>query len=201
MREHEGVFVNPSDPAVAREAQEWTDRQAAHWGYVPNYAAAFDSRPDVARAWTALNVTVRDGMDRRRFEIATIAAARALQNTYCTVAHSKFLRDVCGDEASVIALATDVQSETLDATDQAIVAFAGKMARSASAVSEEDVAALRDVGLTDNEIADIVFAVAARSFFTRVLDGMGVLVDHELAEAFDPALVDKMVVGRGVGAA
>jgi alkylhydroperoxidase family enzyme len=43
-------------------------------------------------------------MDRRRFEIATIAAARALHSTYCTAAHSKFLRDVLrrrGDDAPI----------------------------------------------------------------------------------------------------
>ena len=58
--------------------------QRAAWGFLPNYAAAFSTRPDVARAWYALNTTIRDGMDRRRFEIATIAAARARRSTYCT---------------------------------------------------------------------------------------------------------------------
>lgn len=195
------MFINPNDSTVASEAEAWTASQASHWGYVPNYAAAFESRPDVARAWTVLNTTIRDGMDRRRFEIATIAAARALQNTYCNVAHSKFLRDVCRDEDAVVALASDAQGEVLDDIDQAIVDFAGKVARSASTVSAEDVDELRVVGLSDNEIADIVFAVAARSFFTRVLDGMGVLTDHELAASFEPSLVERMIVGRPVGSA
>ena len=193
------MLIDPKDPAVASEVREWTDGQAAHWGYVPNYAAAFASRPDVARAWTTLNLTVRDGMDRRRFEIATIAAAQALQNTYCNLAHSKFLRDVCKDEASMVALATDSPSETLDAADHAVIAFAGKVARNASAVCAADVQHLRDAGLSDNEIADIVFAVAARSFFTRVLDGMGVQADSELAQTFEPALVEQLTVGRAVG--
>jgi len=38
-------------------------------------------------------------MDRRRFELATIAASRALSCTYCLAAHSKFLRDVVDDDA------------------------------------------------------------------------------------------------------
>lgn len=44
---------------------------------------AFSTRPDVAQACNALNTAVRDGMDRRRFEIATIAASRGLRSTYC----------------------------------------------------------------------------------------------------------------------
>ncbi len=67
-------------------------QQTAAWGFLLNYAMAFSTRPDVAQAWNALNTAVRDGMDRRRFEIAAIAASRALRSTYCTTAHSKFLR-------------------------------------------------------------------------------------------------------------
>lgn len=192
------MLIEPNDPAVADEAKQWTDDQTSRWGYVPNYAAAFVSRPDVANAWTALNLTVRNGMDRRRYEIATIAAARAMRNTYCTVAHSMFLRDACHDEQSMVALAGHPDSGALDATDRAIIAFAGKVAHNPADISTDDMASLRSVGLSDNEIADVVFAVAARSFFTRVLDGMGIHADHELAHSFEPALIDQMVVGRSI---
>lgn len=192
------MLIQPKDPAVSDDAKEWTDDQTSFWGYVPNYAAAFASRPDVAKAWTALNITVRNGMDHRRFEIATIAAARAMRNTYCTVAHSKFLRDACHDEPTMIAMAGDPDSTALDATDRAIIAFAGNVARNPADISAEDVASLRSVGLTDNEIADVVFAVAARSFFTRVLDGMGIHADHQLSKSFEPALIEQMTVGRPI---
>lgn len=59
--------------AVPEEAAEgalanYYRQQRAGWGFLPNYAAAFSTRPDVAQAWNALNATIRDGMDRRRFE-------------------------------------------------------------------------------------------------------------------------------------
>ncbi len=41
-----------------------------------------------------------------------------------------------------------------------------KVAVDAVAISEDDVAAAHAVGLSDNDIADIVFAAAARSFGT-----------------------------------
>ena len=61
---------------------EYFQQQRGAWGFLPNYAAAFSTRPEVAAAWNLMNKTVRDGMDRRRFEIATIGAARALGSTY-----------------------------------------------------------------------------------------------------------------------
>jgi uncharacterized peroxidase-related enzyme len=193
------VFIDAvPEGAASGPLAAYYEQQRAAWGFLPNYAGAFASRPDVAQAWNVLNVTIRDGMDRRRFEIVTIAAARALRSTYCAVAHSKFLRDVCGDEASVESMATDPTGAGLTVQDRAVCEFAAKVAADAAAVEQADVDRLRAVGLTDGEIADVVFAAAARAFFTRVLDGLGAQLDAETAAAFAPHLLEAMVVGRPV---
>ena len=54
------------------------------------------------------------------------------------------------------------------------------------------------LGLTDVDVADIVFAAAARSFFTRVLDGSGAQLDVQSAETFAPEILASQVVGRPV---
>jgi uncharacterized peroxidase-related enzyme len=182
----------PNDGALAG----WYDQQRQMWGYMPNYAAAFASRPDVAHAWTKLNTTIRGGMDRRRFELATIAAARALGSTYCLAAHSKFLRDVCGDEPTMRAVAADPKGGSLDPVDRAVISFAGKVATNANSVTSEDAERLRELGLTDADIADVIFAVAARCFFATVLDAAGAEADHQLGDTFDPDIRDQLTVGR-----
>jgi uncharacterized peroxidase-related enzyme len=175
---------------------EYFQQQRDAWGFLPNYAAAFATRPEVAAAWNLLNKTVRDGMDRRRFEIATIGAARALGSTYCTAAHSKFLRDVCGDETAMIAIADDPSGAALSDQDRAVYLFAQKVALDASSIQQDDVDALRAHGLTDADVADVVFAAAARCFFARVLDGLGAELDAQTAQAFPPDVMASMVVGR-----
>lgn len=182
------------------EVRDWNEAQTQRWGYLPNYAAAFASRPDVARAWDTLNVAVRDGMDRRRFELATIAAAQELRSTYCTVAHSKFLRDVCGDEAAMMSL-FDPEGGTLDETDRAVVAFARKVATDAASIAQSDVDTLREAGLSDNDVADVVFAIGARCFFATVVEGFGVNADHQLGATFDLPIAERLTVGRPIGAA
>ena len=82
--------------------------------------------------------------------------------------------------------------------DRAVLAFAGKVARDAASISETDVDALRQVGLTDDEIGDVVFAAAARCFFATVVDGFGVQADHQLGEQFEPEVRDAFVVGRPI---
>ena len=191
------MFIEaPDESAVGDDVAAWYERQRDAWGYLPNYAPAFATRPDVAEAWNTLNNTVRGNMDRRRFELVTIAAARVYRSTYCTAAHSKFLRDSCGDEPSMRAVAADPTAADLDATDRAVIAFATRMAEDAAAITAADVQTLRARGLTDPEIADVVFAVAARAFFTKALDGLGVQADAQLGESFDPEVREQVTVGR-----
>jgi len=177
-----------AEDAATGATADYYRHQRDSWGFLPNYAGAFGHRPEVAQAWNGLNLAIRNGMDRRRFEIATIAAARALRSTYCTTAHSMFLRDVCGDEASLHRIAESPAGETLDEQDRAVYRFATKVATDAASVEQDDVDRLRAVGLSDPDIADVVYAAAARSFFTRVLDGLGAQLDPQTAEAFDPEL-------------
>ena len=193
------MFIDvPDESSIDDEVADWYEKQRAAWGYLPNYAPAFALRPDVARAWNTLNGTVKGHMERRRFELATIAAARAYRSTYCMAAHSKFLRDECGDDATMRAVAADPSGADLDATDRAVMDFATQIARDASAITAPDVQRLRDHGLSDPEIVDVVFAAAARAFFTKVLDALGVQADAQLGETFDSEVRQQVTVGRPI---
>jgi alkylhydroperoxidase family enzyme len=78
------------------------------------------------------------------------------------------------------------------------VQFASQVARDASSVTAADVQQLRDEGLSDPEIVDVVFAAAARAFFTKVLDALGVQADVQLGETFDPEVRLQVTVGRPI---
>jgi uncharacterized peroxidase-related enzyme len=193
------MFIEaPDEATVDGDVADWYQRQRDSWGYLPNYAAAFATRPDVAEAWNLLNNSVRGHMDRRRFELATIAAARAYRSTYCMAAHCKFLRDACDDEATMRAVAADPSGANLEATDRAVMDFATLVARDASSITAADVQELRSHGLSDPEIVDVVLAAAARGFFTKVLDALGVQADNQLGEVFDPEVRGQVTVGRPI---
>jgi len=121
---------------------------------------------------------------------------RALRSTYCTAAHSKFLRDVCDDEPTMIAIAEDPSGAGLSDQDRAVYEFAAQVAADAASIGQSDVDRLRELGLSDGDVADVVFAAAARCFFTRVLDGLGAQLDVQTAATFAPAILESMAVGR-----
>jgi uncharacterized peroxidase-related enzyme len=189
--------VPPDDapPAVA----DLYDGDRAIFGHLPNFTRAFSLRPEVYAAWRQLNGSIKAGMDLRRYELATLAAARHLRSSYCMLAHGSVLAEQFLEPDAVRAVATDHRSAGLDETDVAIMDLAQKVAADASSVTQADIDGLRAHGLSDAEIADVVLAAAARCFFSKVLDGLGALPDNKFA-ALDAELREALVVGRPIDA-
>jgi len=75
----------------------------------------------------------------------------------------------------------------LDATDRALCAYADKLTRTPSAIDQDDVEALRAVGLDDRAILDACQVIAYFNFVTRLADGLGVELEPELAGEALPA--------------
>jgi uncharacterized peroxidase-related enzyme len=157
-----------------------------------NMERAFAVRPDVLAAWIQLNTSIKATSDFRRYELATVAAARRLRSSYCALAHGKVLAEQFYDPATVARL-----PEGLDDADRAIMAFAEKVVDDATGITQADVDELRGHGLSDEEIFDVALAAAARCFFSKTLDALGALPDASYAD-LDPELRDASVVGRPI---
>ena len=189
----------PEGDAAGDVAQMYENDRAA-FGRLPNFTQAFSHRPGVYAAWRALNGEIKAGMDQRRYELATIAAARRLRSTYCVMAHGLVLLDnfVAPDELA--AIVTDHHAAGLDAVDVAVMDLADKVADDAASVTEADIDALRAHGLSDTEIFDVVAAAAARCFFSKAVDGVGAQPDAAYAE-LDAPLREALTVGRPIAGA
>ena len=166
-------------------------------GYVPNFARLFAQRPGVYAAWQQLRDSIAGEMDPRRYELATLAAARALRSSYCALAHGKVLADRFLDAATVQALALGHTDAGLEEVDVAIMDLAAKVAGDTTEIGEADVQRVRDLGLSDAEIFDVVLTAAARCFFSKAVDALGVHPDPEFSE-LDPALREALAVGRPI---
>ncbi len=193
------AFIQTVDPARADDnARALYDHYVAELGAIPNYARAFSLRPDVMRGWWALLGSITGNMDKRRYELVTLAAARALSSSYCSLAHGKVLRDTFYSPEQVAAIAADYQTAAdLTAVDVAIMAYAEQVVRDATAITQSDIDGLRGHGLSDTEIFDITTAAAARCFFSKTLDALGVAPDAGYA-ALEPDLQDVLTVGRPI---
>jgi uncharacterized peroxidase-related enzyme len=166
-------------------------------GHVANYTRTFAPRPAVYRAWQALNGAIKKTMDQRRYEVATVAAARQLKSSYCVLAHGSVLVGLVG-EAAVRDLVGIGRGHELTDADQAVAALAAKVASDAPSITEDDFAELRELGFDDADILDVILAAAARCFFSTVLDATGTLPDAAYASTLTPEIRALLTVGRPI---
>ena len=77
--------------------------------------------------------------------------------------------------------------------------LAERVADDATSIDDSELQRLRDLGLSETEIMDVVLAAAARCFYSKTLDALGVLPDASYGE-LEPELREVLVVGRPIAA-
>lgn len=191
------MFIEPVSPEAATGELAGVYRsEEERWGFLPGFTMAFSHHPEAYKAWLQLISVAYTSMDRRRCELATLAAARALKSTCCSVAHGKVLRDRFYDPDQVVRIARDHHDADLEAVDVAIMDFAEKAATDPSSVNQGDVDSLRSHGLSDREIFEVAYAVAARAFFATLIESLGTTAEQPMVEALEPDLLATLTVGR-----
>jgi alkylhydroperoxidase family enzyme len=163
-----------------------------------NYERAFAERPEVYAAWVQLNMSIKAGMDLRRYELVTLAAARRLRSSYCCLAHGKILLEQFNEPIRDIAL--DHRAAGLDEIDVAVMDFAEMIVDDACRITQQDHEKLKALGLTDKDILDVTLAATARCFFSKTLDALTIRPDPHFAE-LDDEVREALLVGRPIAKA
>ena len=192
------AFIRTIPPSEAHgPVREMYQEAERRFGYVPNWAQAFSLRPAVRDGWAALLGSIQSNLSVRAYELATLAAARALRSSYCSLAHGSVLADKVFDAPTVTAIMREGDDGPLEPRERAMMVFAEKVALHADRITSADVQVLRDHGYQDEEIFDVAAAVAARCFFSKLLDALGVQADSAFND-LDPTLREALTVGRPV---
>lgn len=191
------MFLEPVRPEEATgDLAELYRSEEKRWGFLPTFTQTFSHHPDAYKAWLGLIRVAYDSMDRRRCELATLAAAKALKSTCCSVAHGMFLRDLFYDSEQVVRIAEDHHDAGLEAVDVDIMDFAQKAATDAPSVTQADVDSLRAHGLSDREIFEVAYAVAVRAFFATLIESLGTSAEPPMVDSLDSDLLAALTVGR-----
>ena len=188
------------EPPVEGAVADLYAADEARLGYVANYTRAFAHRPEVYRAWQALNTAVKAAMDPVRYEVATVAAAGELRSSYCSLAHGQVLAGQLGEDEAVrvvrLGAVRVAEGRPGDPAVAAVAALARQVVSEPSAVVPADLEPLRALGFSDADVLDVVLAAAARSFFSSVLEATGTEPDPGYA-----ALPDRLRSAHTVGPA
>lgn len=186
------ILHTASESEVTGVAAELYAEDIHSIGYVPSHTRVMALNAEAVRAFEALIKAAAPGLGMRRYELVTIAAAKAIGSQACLLAHGqKSLKYLDADELERVA--RDYHHAGLPEAEIAMMDFAQKLSGDSAAMTEQDAAVLREHGFSDREIVDVAIAAGARNFYSRTLHALGVEVD--VPPALTPELKDALLSG------
>jgi uncharacterized peroxidase-related enzyme len=113
------------------------------------------------------------GLSRPEREMIAVVVSVANRCEYCIAAHSAALRKLTKDPPLADAVASDHKTAPVEPRTRSILDFARKLTLSPSAMTEEDIVTLRQHGLTDEDVMDVVEVAAMFNFTNRMASALG----------------------------
>lgn len=127
-------------------------------GFVPNVFLALAHRPAEFRAFFAGHDALMDkseGLSKAEREMVVVATSAVNDCLYCVIAHGAILRIRAKNPLIADQLAINPWKADLSDRERLIIDFALRMVDDSGSLTDDDLQALRDGGLTDDEIWDI----------------------------------------------
>jgi uncharacterized peroxidase-related enzyme len=164
--------ITPVDYATAEgRPKELLDAVKASFGATINMTTTMAGSA-VLDGWLSLSRALRKGsISAANGERIALGVAEANGCAYCLSAHSYLGANVAKLDADELEKARHFQSS--DPNAAAILAFAEAVVRTRGGVSDNDIQAARDAGLSDAELGDVVGHVAINvltNYFNRAFD-------------------------------
>jgi len=187
------IISTPSPEDVTGLAAQIYADDLEDLGYVPEHTRVMAVNPEAYLAWETLITAIAKPLGSRRYELVTLAAAKGVKSEHCLLAHgNRTLRYI--DEEQLTRIARDYHDSGITDAEVAMMDFAEKVSTGSSSMTDADSQTLRDHGFSDREIVDIALAAAARNYFSRAIQALGVAVDvpAELPAGLREALVSAL---------
>ena len=127
-------------------------------GFVPNVFVTLAHRPDEFRAFFAYHDALmlkEGGLSKAEREMIVVATSGANDCLYCIVAHGAILRIYAKNPLVADQVAVNYRKADITPRQKAMLAFAVKVALRSVEIDDDDFAALRAHGFSDEDIWDI----------------------------------------------
>lgn len=113
------------------------------------------------------------GMPRAERELGATVVSRVNGCVYCASVHAQRFEQLAKRTDAIVEVFNDPNSAGTTERERAIVQFSLALTRTPDAVSASDIQALKDVGLTELEILDLMHSVAIFAWANRLMLNLG----------------------------
>ena len=182
MTDREPFFPIPRDQELPGNLQSLFRKAKENLGFVPNVFRQYAYRPDRFSAWFAHFLPLHDptpNLSRADREMIAVVVSQVNRCTYCLVSHGHDLRVELGDVVLADHIAFNWRTADLDERQRAICAYVDKLTATPGEVDRADLERLLTVGLTKEEVWDVVELAAMYAFTNRLALGTGMQPNRE----------------------
>lgn len=168
--------VTPVDLAQATPEQREALKITPSNTKVSDYVLVLAHDPETLAIRSPLfNAIMYDpgGMSRAERELGAIGASIVNRCIYCAAVHASRHAQLAKDTAVTDELFIRGEKAELPPREQAIFDFSVKLSQSPPAVTEADAARLREAGLSEAEIVDLVLSTALFGWANRLMHVLG----------------------------
>ncbi len=142
-------------------------------GFIPNVFLTLAHRPDEFRAFFAYHDALMErdsGLSKAEREMIVVATSGANDCHYCIVAHGAILRIYAKNPLVADQVAANYRRADITPRQKAMLAFAVKASQHSSELVDDDYAAVRAHGFSDEDIWDIGAIAAFFAMSNRMAD-------------------------------
>jgi len=151
-------------------------------GFVPNVFLALARRPDEFRAFFAYHDALMEkegGLTKAEREMIVVATSGANNCQYCVVAHGAILRIRAKNPLVADQVAINYRKADITPRQRAMLDFAMKVSLRQAEIGDEDFAALRAQGFSDEDAWDIGAIAAFFGLSNRMANLMNLRPNDE----------------------
>jgi uncharacterized peroxidase-related enzyme len=158
-------------------------------GFIPNVFLAYAQRPEHFRAFMQYHDLLMkgpSGLSRAEREAIVVAISAENRCQYCVTAHGAALRILGKDTIVADQIAINWRTADLAPRLRTILTFASHVNEPGFAAGDDEIAALRKDGLSDDDVWDIAAIAAFFGFSNRMAGALDMRPNPEFYEMGRP---------------
>ena len=168
--------IAPLEMEDASPAQLEAMQVTPSGGKVSPYVRTLAHDPESYAARTKLYNLVmyaKGGLANEWRELGALVASRVNGCVYCASVHAKRHMQITGEDTVVKELYLKGLDGDFDAKTRAVIDFCRDLSATPSTATADQVATLRDLGFSDDDISDLVHSAAMFGWANRLMHTLG----------------------------
>ncbi len=172
----------PDRDDVPEGVRRLWDKSQEAFGFVPNVFRGQAVNGEQFLAWWGyfnLLVNKEGHLSNADRELLAVVVSSVNRCDYCAISHGAALRSYTGDARTADLVGVNWRQADLPERERAMAAYAERLTLHPAEVTEADLQPLRDVGLGDHEIVELVQVIGMFNLTNRVSTALGLVANEE----------------------